>query len=111
MLLFDSSACLSPPLPGYQSQSGRIWSGLIPRTFGQLRAQLQGRKAQEPGLCVPRWDQLHRGEAEELAHLSESTAWERAAEKEGRAGLGARARPTEMCVHFSRWHDRLVGSL
>lgn len=38
-------------------------------------AQSEDRKAQVPGLCVPRWDQLHLGEARELGRFSQPPAW------------------------------------
>lgn len=95
-------------LPGYQRGGGGELVRANP--WNWCPAPSEDRRAQAPGLCVPRWDRLHLGEAQELAHLSQPTAWELQGGRKG-AGLGDRARPTEMCVHFSCWHDRLLGSL
>lgn len=76
-------------LLGYQSQGGRSRSGLIPRTFGQLRAPVGEQKGPGARALCPGWDQLPLGEAEELAHLSASAAWEGVPEKQDGAGFGA----------------------
>lgn len=108
LLPFDSSACLSPSVAGLPTGGGGELVRANP--WNWCPAPSEDRRAQAPGLCVPRWDRLHLGEAQELAHLSQPTAWELQGGRKG-AGLGDRARPTEMCVHFSCWHDRLLGSL